>query len=208
MLAGWGTLASVFAIVWAALVGKSAISDYRRQKIIDKEIDAADSALTAAYRAFDAIAQMQGRWIPASEIHQAEQAFTEAGVDLNQMDEQRKRAFVTKGVVYRRAEFFKSDFDAIFEAIPTTKVYFGQQAVDWLKEFPKARNMILSSADMLPMASEPDQQDRDFAVKVRRDVFGAPSNEEDPIRSMISTAMLQLETMLLSKLRPEKADIE
>ena len=206
MLAGWGSLASVCAIVWAALVGKSAISDYRKQKIVDKEIDAADSALTAAYRAFDAIVQMQGRWIPAHEIHQAEAAFAEAGVKLDGMEEDVKSAYLTKGVIYRRAEFFKSDFDAVFEAIPTTKVYFGQQAVDWLKEFPKARNKILSSADMLPMASHPHNEDRDFAVKVRRDVFGAPTDEEDPVRDMVSNALAQLETELLPKLRPEKVN--
>jgi hypothetical protein len=208
MLAGWGSLASVCAIVWAAFVGKSAISDYRKQKIVDKEIDAADSALTAAYRAFDAIAQMQGRWMLAHEIHQAEQAFEEAGVKFDAMDEEMKSALVTRGVIYRRAEFFKSDFDAIFEAIPTTKVYFGQDAVDWLNEFPKARNRILSSADMLPMASQPHQQGREFAVKVRQNVFGAPADEDDPIRNMVSAAVAQLETILLPKLRPEKADLK
>ena len=164
MLAGWGSLASVCAILWAALVGKSAISDYRTQKIVDKEVDAADSALTAAYRAFDAIDQMRGRWIPAAESHAAEEALGTAGLDLAHMDDATKRANVTRGVIYRRAEFFKSDFDAIFEAIPAAKVYFGPDAVDWLKEFPKARNRLLNSADMLGLAAIPNNDDRDFAV--------------------------------------------
>lgn len=204
MLAGWGSLASVIATVWIALVGKSALFDYRKQKILDKEIDAADSALTAAYRAFDAVVQMQGRWIPAHEIHQAEATLAEAGVELDRMDENTKHAVVTRGVIYRRAEFFKSDFDAIFEAIPTTKVYFGQQAVDWLKEFPKARNRILNSAEMLPMALQPHKQDREFALKIRQDVFGAHADEDDEVKKMISTALAQLEIEILPKLRPEE----
>ena len=143
--------------------------------------------------------------MPASEIREAEEALGTAGVDLSHMDEATKQANVTRGVIYRRAEFFKSDFDAIFEAIPAAKVYFGLQAVDWLKEFPKARNRLLNSADMLGLASNPHNNDREFAVKVRRVVFGAAFGEQDEVKDMVSAALQNLEDRLLPQLRTDKA---
>jgi hypothetical protein len=205
MLAGWGSLASVCAIVWAAFVGQSAISDYRSQKIADKEIDAADAALTAAYRAFDAINQMRARMIRAAESNATEEALGTAGFDLSQMDEATKHANVVRGVIYRRAEYFKSDFDAIFEVIPAAKVYFGSEAVGWLKEFPKARNRLLTSADMFGLVSQPSSYDKDSAVRITRDVFGAPSGEPDEVTDIVSVALQKLEEHLLPHLRTDKA---
>ena len=205
MLAGWGSFAGAFSIVVAALVGKNALSDYRHQKLLDREIIAAEEALISAYKAFDAVEHMRGRLIPGHESVNAEETLLEAGVNLNEMDEKTKRANVTRGVIYRRAEFFKPDFDAIFEAIPLAKVYFGQETVERLKQFPKARNRMLESADMLPLASTNNTPaDREFSLRIRRDVFGAAENEADEIRDMTTTAMAELEAELLPRLRAEK----
>jgi hypothetical protein len=205
MLSGLGAIAGACAIVVAALLGESALSDYRRQKLVDREIGAAESVLTAGYRALDAVEQMRGRWIPGHESYKAEEVLREAGMNLEGMPENEKRAYVTSRVIYHRAEFFKNDFDAAFEAIPVAKVYFGQETVERLKQFPKARNRMLMSADMLHLASNNSTvQDREFAVGIRRDVFGARPDDTDEIRDMTTTAMVELENQLLPKLRAEK----
>jgi hypothetical protein len=122
------------------------------------------------------------------------------------MEAAEKSAHVLRGVIYRRADFFRDDFDAVFECIPIAKVYFEPKVSDWLIEFPKARNAILSSADVLPMASASTNtgQDRDFLVQARRDVFGTTESEPDKIRDTVKDALNCLETALNPKLRAQK----
>lgn len=206
MLSGLGAVGSTVAIVVAAVLGKNALADYKNQKLIDREIEAAESTLAAAYKAFDAVAHMRGRWIPGHETEAAEQALRDAGAPIDSMDEMQKKAHVTRGVIYRRAEYFKEDFDAIFRCIPLAKVYFGQTVVNWLKEFPKARNRMLGSADFLPMIGDfsDSQADKDFVAQVRQDIFGSPDDKPDEIRDSVATAMAHLEATLISKLRAEK----
>jgi hypothetical protein len=206
MLSGIGAVISAIAIIIAARLGKGALDDYKRQRLIDREIDAAEQALTAAYRAFEAVSSMRGRFIYAHETEATESALRDAGMPLEAMAKGEKSAYVTRGVIYRRAEFFRQDFDAVFECIPLVKVYFGQEAANWLQEFPRARNRMLSSADMLPTVSAAAEslEDRELAVNVRRDIFGNRDDQPDEIRDTIKLALGQLEDMLMNKLRTEK----
>jgi hypothetical protein len=204
MLSGLGAIGGAVAIVWAAVLGKAALDDFHQQKLVEQRIRIAEETLIAASRAFDAVAQMQGRWIPAFETDDAEKALQDAGVKVAELEETIRGAVVTRTVIYRRAEFFKADFDCVFAAIPKAKVHFGQDVADLLKEFVKARNRLLSAADMMPMAARAGDHDRDFAVEIRRTVFGSLPNEPDEIREIVANAMGRLELKLAPILAPRK----
>ena len=205
MLTGWGTVGSAIAIGIATFAGRRALSDYRAQKLTDRQIFVAENALTAAYAAQDAVEGIRGRWMPAAELHATEEQLKDLGMDLDGMSEAEKSAYLQRGVIYRRAEFFKADFDAIFAAIPAVRAYFSQTSVDALKQFPRARNRILTSSDMLPMmASGDDREDRELYRSVRSDVFGLGGTEEkDQIQDLLQAAMEKLENELLPIVRPE-----
>jgi hypothetical protein len=92
MLTGWGTLAGALSIVAAAYLGKSALSDYRQQRLTDREIEVADQALTAAYRAEEAIDGIRSRWMPAAEMNATEEKLKELGLNLDGMPDAEKSA--------------------------------------------------------------------------------------------------------------------
>tara|TARA_R110000751_G_scaffold2018_17_gene10045 strand:+ start:128973 stop:129599 length:627 start_codon:yes stop_codon:yes gene_type:complete len=207
MLSGWGTLAGAGAIVIAALFGRSALSDYRNQRVTDKEIEVADQALTAAYRAEEAVEGMRARWMPASELNATEEQLKELGMKLDGMPDAERSAYISRGVIYRRAEYFKDDFEAIFEAIPRVRAFFGKDVADALKAFPRARNRILSSSDMLPVITRDQDADNETSKSIRRDVYGKWQEDDvDPIGEMVSAALNTLEQHLLPKIRPEIKD--
>jgi hypothetical protein len=206
MLAGIGAIAGAAAIVGAAWLGRLAIADYRNQKLADKEIDAAEAVLTAAYREEDALEGMRGRFMPAGELHASEEQLKELGLPLDGMSNSEKMAYVQRGVVYRRAEFFKNDFDAVFQAIPAARAYFGTEIVERLKALPRARNRILHSADFLPMMEKDSLRSDDAAFwrGVRCDVFGIPVDGVDTLSDEVKGAIVRLETKLQGKLKPSK----
>ena len=205
---GIGTILGAGALIYAAKIGKGAISDFRLQKVAGREIDVAEQVLTAAYRARDAIEGMRGRFMPAGELEAAEKQLKELGLTVDGMPDADKSAHIQRGVFYRRAEFFKDDFNAVFDAIAPARVFFGAECVDSLRAFPKARNYMLSSADMLPMMSHSNSpEDQELQVKIRRDLYGKWRDEdEDGIGQSVINAMTALENQLLPIVRSTKND--
>lgn len=137
--------------------------------------------------------------MPAAELHATEEQLKELGMKLDGMPDELKSAQITKGVVYRRAEYFKDDFDAVFAVIPSVRAYFGKELVEAMEAFPKARNRILSSADMLYMVERRGRDEDDkFSINIRKDVFGSWGEEdEDSISTSLKDAILKLEKVLL-----------
>jgi hypothetical protein len=207
MLTGLGTLAGAGSIIIAAFLGRSALSDYRNQKVTDREIEVADQALTAAYRAEDAIEGIRARWMPAAELNASEAQLKELGMTLDGMPDAERSAHVSRGAIYKRAEYFKDDFEAVFEAIPRVRAFFGNDAAEALKSFARARNRILSSADMLPIISRDGDADRATSQSIRRDIYGKwQEGDDDPVGQMVSEAIELLEGKLTPVLRPAKKD--
>jgi hypothetical protein len=204
MIAGLGSFAGAGAILYAGYLGKSAIEDFRAQKLADKEIEAAEAAMTAAYRAEEAVEAIRGRWIPAGEIHASKEELEALGGQFENLDNETKEAYIQRGVIYRRAEFFKSDFDAVFEAIPMARAYFDDAVVDALRAFPRARNRILSSADMLPMMTKnARREDSETYQSIRSDVYASPHEGKNEVSSSVTEAISTLENALRKKLRNE-----
>jgi hypothetical protein len=111
-------------------------------------------------------------------------------------------------VIYRRAEFFKDDFEAVFEAVPRVRATFGKEAADALKSFARARNRILSSSDMLPIMSHDQDADRETTIAVRRDIYGKwGDDDQDPVGEMVVQAITQLEERLLPILTPKQKSV-
>lgn len=160
--------------------------------------------MTAAYKAEEAVQGMRGRWIPAGELQASEQQLEGLGADFKFLTEDEKQAYIQRGVIYRRAEFFKADFDAVFDAIPRARAYFDDKVLEALRSFPKARNRILSAADILPMMSKPvGQEDSETYQSIRSAVFGIPINGKDEIGDMVTDALATLECTLGGKLKHE-----
>jgi hypothetical protein len=204
MLAGTAAwIAAPLTILGAALIGKSAVKDWRAEKVVSREIEAGESVLSAAYRARDAIDGIRARWTASAELQGAENALNEANAEFDVLGDDGKKAYVRRAVFYRRADYFKDDFNAVFDAIPLAKIYFGDEVEAALRNFPKARQRILSSADMLPMMVGPAGADDQAVLKqINRDLYGKWQEDDvDEVGALVTEGISKLERQILPKLK-------
>ena len=79
MLQGWGALAAVGAVIYAAA---NAFGAYRQQKLEDRRIDAAERILTFAYRLEDDLSAVISQHVSASELRRAADTLGQSGLTL------------------------------------------------------------------------------------------------------------------------------
>ena len=119
------------------------------------------------------------------------------------LSETEKREYIQRGVIYTRAEFYRDDFTALFEAMPVAKIFFGDKVELGLRNLARARQLIFISGDMLPTLADTDFQveaDREFKMKLRRSIYGGPDGD-DEISQIIATAIANLDSALAPALR-------
>lgn len=208
MLGGIGAVGGAIAVGVAAWIGREELSKLRAKKTAERQFEAAESILAAAYNAQDAIAGIRANLMEGFELLSAEDALKKANEGFDRLDDAEKKGYISRTAIYRRAELYKASFDAVFEVLPLAKIFFDDQVEKYLKDLLLARRRVLVSADMLPDINKMDgwgKEDRDLAVQVRRDIYDGHGNEEDKVGKMVVEAVSQLNAKLLPMLRAEKS---
>jgi hypothetical protein len=160
--------------------------------------------LTAAYRARDALDGIRPRIVDGSELAKAESDLREANADFDTLSRVEQQQYIQRRVLYRRAEFFKDDFTAVFTAMPLARIFFGETVESNLKELARARQRLFSAVDILPAVSGGDSvEDRNFARDLRRAIYGNKDEEgnSDEVTKITESAIQELEDELVPRLR-------
>jgi len=186
-------------------VGREAIDKLRVRKSVEREFEAAEQILIATYRAKGAVEGIRGNFVRAYELEEAEKALRAANEDFDSLIENQRKAYIDRGVIYKRAAFFKEDFDAVFEVLPAAEIYFGSGLAASVRKLVSARQKIFAAADMLPtLVDHPseDESDKEFRRTVRRDLYGSfDPKAKDRVTALVEEAVSELEATLLPKLR-------
>ena len=201
MLSGTGTWAGALVVLFGAVRG---IQNYLKQKQVDREFGAAEQILTAAYRSRDALEGIRPRIVEGSELAKAEDDLREANEDFDSFSKGEQQQYIQRRVLYRRAEFFKDDFTALFAAMPLAKIFFGEAAEANLKELARARQRLFSAVDILPFVTRGDSpEDIELARDLRRTIYGSKDTNGNPdeVTKMIEASVKSLEDKLIPRLR-------
>jgi hypothetical protein len=163
MLSGIGTIAGALAIVMAAWLGRSAVTDYRHQKIVDRELQHAERALAVAYRIRLAVSSIRSPMSTAVELSTSKEELekTDWFVELPEGGQNRT---VQANVFYQRIRFFAPAFDEAVEVLPLVKAYFGDEAEKAMTELIHARHSVRVYADAY---SRDEGADPEFSSKIR-----------------------------------------
>jgi hypothetical protein len=203
MIGGLGTWFGALVVLFGAIRG---IKNYREQKRIDREFDAAEQILTAAYRARDALDGIRPRIVEGSELAKAESDLREANADFDVLSKAEQQQYIQRRVLYRRAEFFKDDFNAVFTAMPLARIFFGETVESNLKELARARQRLFSAVDILPVVGEGNtEDDRKFSRDLRRAIYGSKDEEGNPdeVTKISESAIQMLEEELIPRVRQQ-----
>lgn len=197
--AGW---AGIAALIWATFKGRQTFKDYREQKQTEKQIDAAERVLTAAYNCRSAIEGIRANLMEGSELERAEATLVEQGHDLKALTDDKKRRAITAQAFYNRMNQFRADFDAVWDVTPIALAYFGDDIHDALRTIAHQRRVIQVSADSYV---QDDGSDKAFSIAVKRDLWTGhgKSAEEDPVANKVDEAIKLLEERMHPILRAD-----
>ena len=198
MLSGIGTVSGSVAIVVAAFLGRNALKNFRHQKVVERQVEQAEKALTVAYRLKDAISEMRS---PMTLPHESEESRAELnGKDwFDSMPNDRQQRYVQSNVFYQRMRHHKDAFDMAFSIIPFAKAYFGPEAEESFRKILKCGRSVRVYADAY---ARDEGHDPDFSLKIENKIWeGASPDDEDNILTDINGAIAALEAKLLPIIR-------
>ena len=203
MLSGIGTVGGAAAVLVAAILGRNAFATYRQQKLLERQIEHADSALTSAYKLNMALSAIRSPMSTAADLAESEQALDQE--NLARMTDDRKRLMIQANVFFTRANKFAGDFDEAIKSLPFVKAYLGNLAFDALSNIIRAKQTVLVYANAY---SDDRGNNPDFRRKIEEYIwegFGDHGDEPggDPIQKTVNEAIATLEQIALPILRLE-----
>lgn len=135
MLSGSATLAGAGAVIYAARVGANTFASWKRQKVEERRMDAAERILTLGYRLRSDFRDVRRRGIMAYETAAAEKRLDETIVDWRSKEDAEKQRLTTAQTIMNRLWAHKEDWQQIWELKPTALALFGREVEADLQKF-------------------------------------------------------------------------
>lgn len=194
--AGW---AGIGALVWATLKGRQTFQDYRAAKATDKQVEAAERVLTAAYAARSAISDVRSPLIEIAEQQRAERKLDESADGFRDLPSSKKAKYARAQLYLDRLNSVRPQFAAVWDVLPIARAHFGEDVQKALEDIAHQRRVIQVAAEEL---AEDDQKDREFTRSLHADLSRA--GRPDKLGAHVDERVAQLESRLLPILRTER----
>ena len=198
MLSGIGTIVGAVAIILAAILGRVAVASVRRQKQVERQIEHAEKALTAAYQLQAAASTIRSPLSTSTELSSSREEL-EATEWFDRLTEGQKDRTVQSNIFYQRIRHFEDVYNSALAVRPFVKAYFGDEADEAFRKLIHARQSVRVYADAY---ARDEGHDPKFSRKIESYIWeGAVVNGEDPIASEVGNAIKILESKLLPVIR-------
>ena len=198
MLTGIGTIAGAGSIIGAALLGKKAASNFREQKQAEREMEFAERALAVAYKLQSAFDAIRSPMSSASDLESAEGELKDQDWFVH-LANGRKKQTIQANVFFQRVRHFEEDFDEALALVPFVRAYFGNAAGEALTDIVHCRRLVTVYAEAY---AKNDFNDKSHTETIQAHIWrGWTSNDDDPVRKKIETALNVLEDQLSPVIR-------
>lgn len=131
-LSGVGTLAGVFAVIWAAKKGAATFDQWRQQKIAETQIEKAERILAVTYKTVDNLTVVRNPFPLSSEEDDAYRFYESTPEWREASEDKRKRLIVHRyyGIRLQRAAKVLSEID---DCRPMAKAFFHPKVEEALR---------------------------------------------------------------------------
>lgn len=198
MLAGIGTVGGSAAIVVAAVLGRKAVEDFRKEKLTEREITHAENILTSAYKLEWATSSIRSPATFGNETR-ASQEELENHEWFQQLDPELRDRTIQANVFYQRIRSFSDDYDAALAILPVSKAFFGTETEQALRNIVNAKNTVRVYADSYGLDRG---QNPEHSRRIEAHIWeGASLDEEDPVQSVMKRSIAVLEGALFPVIR-------
>jgi len=202
MLQGWGTLAGVGAVIWAAHKGASTFDNWRKQKIAERKQEQAERILIATYKYRRALESVRVYITLPHERHAAEYQLKEED-GWSQLAESLQKRLVTAQVFYNRINHIKDEVAELDQCLPMARALFGEELEHALLELYKQFRIVWVHVNSY--ADDQDGTDEEFTAKINRVMYDVtpPKGEVNEVTQATETSVDAIERICLPVLRLE-----
>ena len=197
MLSGIGTITGSLAIVVGAILGRKAVTDFRRQKLAEREIEHAEKALAVSYRLQQAASVIRHPMSTAQEIASSREELEQNQWFCDESDNDKKDRLIQSNVFHQRIRYFKEVYDDAISIMPLVKAYFGEEPAAALQNLVHLRHAVRVYANAY---ANDYGFDADFSIKIRSFIWEGVE-QDDPLASQAKAAINSLERNLLPVIR-------
>lgn len=201
MLSGWGSLAGAAAVVYAAYKAATTVQDWREKKVEERKLEHAERVLVATYKVRDAMRMIRS---PMQHGVERKAALDELEKDESwaTVPEDRRYQYVTAQVYIHRIRQSEDVWDELFNVLPLSKALFGEELEKAIEKLAHQRWITRVNVESL---ADDKGGDKDFMVKVRRELNSSDENKnDDDVSVAIKDAIRSIETVCLPLLRPDR----
>lgn len=199
MLSGIGTIGGAVAVLIVAILGSDALTNFRAQKMAERQMEHAEEILATSYRLKSALDQIRSPFSSSTELEKSK-ADLEKGDVLNGMPAARAEKFVQANVYYIRSNNFSEEFSKAYDLLPYAAAYFGQEVKNSLEMLIQNRHRIRVFADAYARDRGSDNVlDKQVSAALWKGY--AIDTEDDQITKTTDAAVENLEGVLIPIIR-------
>ncbi len=193
----WAGFAQAGAVVAAAVVAANTFKSWRRQKIEERRIDAAEKVLTLTYRTKQAFSVIRSPITSQNAKDEATYELLQNGIDLTSMTSELANKVVESQVIMKRINGFSDLWDSYSSIMPVARAYFGSDIEEIFQSFWRQKIAIQVAAENYPLDTG---QDATFTKEISNTIWEnrqrTPS-DDDKISKALADTIIKAEGILI-----------
>lgn len=203
MIQGIGTILGALAVLYAARAGRTALSDWRNQKLEEIRIERAERILTAVYNGQRSLADVRRSFVPAHELAAAGEKLKANGADPKDVGKARWSKLESAQAALTRIALADAAWQELEACRPATKAFFGNDLDEQLEKLVRQVIAVQIAADMY---ADDNGSDPEFSMGLRRDMWAGGGKEEgNAVTKATNEAVRAAERILLPVINPQAA---
>ena len=199
----WAGFAQAGAIGIAAWKAADTFRGWRKQKLEERRIAAAEDILTTAYRLQRAFSIVRNSVTSVSALEEARARLKMSGVDIGKYAGDQQIRIVEAQVIFDRIDQFALDWDKLSALTPLAIALFGSSVGESLEGIWKQKVVLQVATEQY---TTDDDSDVNFSTQVRDIIWSGRAKQggrEDQVERQLERYIIDLEQVLLPIVRSE-----
>lgn len=198
-LSGIGTIIVAIAVIVATVIGGHAFRAWKRQQLVQRQMDHADKILTLVIRAKDEIETIRSPFKSAAEVAEAVKSLEANGFDKADHTGDVWNRLASAQATHARVNRFHTTWADLQAAKPSAFVYFSEKLAANIETILRQVYAIRIDADAYAAG---DGDDAQFGRKMINTLSrGRPKGEKDELGETVDTAVKAIEAELQPMIR-------
>ena len=198
MLQGIGTILGALAVLAAAAIGGTTFNTWKKQQLLQRQIELAEKILSGVFKAREALAAARSPLMQVAELEEAKTQLAQE-IDLDSLSEQRKAKVAQAQAYLNRINQGNDALLELEESKALTFAYFGDEVPTQIDRILKVASDFRWNANFL---AEDDGADSAYSRQIRRALTSSRArDDDDEYASEIESAIQNIESVVTPFIR-------